>query len=161
MADQEKILTPNEPFYKNIPGSAVREMSESSAYYGVLPEQLTLKTVDFVQLRGYYVGEGEGSKKGKQVYICIDQKLLKFYLDPVTGKLKYSSQIVIKSAKEGYSDVRQYGENLYLVLNPSFNSNKNVQVVKYTLYKGLILRNPSKKANISQTRRNSMSWCGT
>ena len=110
-------------------------MSESSAYYGINPNKMPqLKTVEFVQLRGYFVENNtltqttneQFSKKGREIYICIDQKLLKFYLNPVTGLLKYSSQIVIKSAKQGYSDVKKYNDKLYLVLNPSFNSNKKV-----------------------------------
>jgi hypothetical protein len=120
------MLRPDEPFYKNVPGSAIREMSESSAYYGLFPDQITIKTVDFVQLRGYFIDEKEIPNKGRQVFICIDQKLLKFYLNMETGKLKYSSQIVIKSAKEGYSDVRQFQDNLYLILNPSFQSKDKV-----------------------------------
>lgn len=114
------------PFYKNIPGSAIREMSETSAYFGVKPEQIKLKTVDFVQLKGYFVTDLEVPGKGRLVYACIDEKLLKFYLDAKSGKLKYSSQIVIKSAKGGYSDAEHFDEKLYLVLNPSFNANKHV-----------------------------------
>ena len=120
------MVEPDLPFYKNIPGSAVREMSESSAYFGIKPEQIKLKTIDFVQLKGYFVTKVNVPGKGQLVFICIDEKLLKFYLDPKSGKLKYSSQIVIKSAKGGYSDVRCYDDKLYLVLNPSFNSKRRV-----------------------------------
>lgn len=101
-------------------------MSESSAYFGIKPEQIKLKTVDFVQLKGYFVTNVDVPGKGRLVFACIDEKLLKFYLEPQSGKLKYSSQIVIKSAKGGYSDVHFYNGKLYLILNPSFNVNKNV-----------------------------------
>ena len=110
-------------------------MSESSVYHGIDPYLLPrLTTVDFVQLRGYFVenqtlspeAPHSLSKKGKEIYICIDQKLLKFYLNPKTGGVKYSSQIVIKSAKEGYSDAKRFEDKLYLMLNPSFNSSRKV-----------------------------------
>lgn len=121
-------MRPDLPFYKNVRGSAVREMSEASAYFGIRPEQIKLKTVDFVQLKGYFVTDQAVPGKGRLVFAGIDEKLLKFYLDPVSGKLKYSSQIVIKSAEGGYSDVACFDEKLYLVLNPSFSPSKRVGV---------------------------------
>jgi hypothetical protein len=152
-------------------------MSESSAYFGLKPRSVSkLKTVDFVQLRGYFEGRQSlmaspdeiATQKGREVYVCIDQKLLKFYMNPVNGALRYSSQIVIKCAKEGYSDVHKFEKKLYLVLNPSFNPKTKVKciLIKYffnTTMAGIksnIRETMLIKINTYQIRRNSTFWYG-
>ena len=108
-------------------------MSEGSVYISKnmkeVPVLSTMTNIEFVQLKGYFIHENEQNATNLksdennivETYICIDQKLLKFRFNCSTGKLDYSSQIVIKTASEGYSEVVKTDQRLFLVLNPSFN----------------------------------------
>lgn len=103
-------------------------MTETSVLWnGGLEEEITkTEQIEFVELKNYF--PFSINDKNNEVLISIDNKLLKFNLNKKTGEMKYSSKLIIKPIKEGYKNVVQENDLLYLTClenNLMEDKNKN------------------------------------